>query len=116
MWPLILLLNMIFLIHRHYFYKTLFNQMPQSCAISTLRKMNILFFSVRKNAKITFCNTVNAASLEKLLLLYLLTRGPRTQEYKNLYPGGHEIYNFGTPFLGHHYNVLCLIYAWEQRR
>ena len=41
--------------------------------------------------------------------------------------GGHEIYNFGRPFLGHHYNILsfsdlCMgvkrsifieIYAWK---
>ena len=23
-------------------------------------------------------------------------------------PGGHEIYNFGRPFLGHHYYILSL--------
>ena len=27
---------------------------------------------------------------------------------KNPCPGGHEIYNFGRPFLGHHYNILSL--------
>ena len=26
--------------------------------------------------------------------------------YKNPCPGGHEIYNFGEPFLGHHYYTL----------
>ena len=25
----------------------------------------------------------------------------------------HEIYNFGRPFLGYHYDILCLIYARE---
>ena len=25
-------------------------------------------------------------------------------------PGGHEIYHFGRPFLGHHYNTLSLSY------
>ena len=25
--------------------------------------------------------------------------------HKNPYPGGHEIYNFGRPFLGHHYYI-----------
>ena len=27
---------------------------------------------------------------------------------KNPYPGGHEIYNFGRPFLGHHYYIFNL--------
>ena len=27
---------------------------------------------------------------------------------KNPCPGGHEIYNFGRPFLGHHYYLLGL--------
>ena len=27
---------------------------------------------------------------------------------KNPCPGGHEIYNFGRPFLGHHYYILNL--------
>ena len=32
--------------------------------------------------------------------------------YKNLFHGGHEIYNFGRPFHGHHYNILiCLIHT-----
>ena len=31
-----------------------------------------------------------------------------TPEHKNPYPGGHEIYNFGRPFLGHHYYILGL--------
>ena len=28
--------------------------------------------------------------------------------HKNPYPGGHEIYNFGRPFLGHYYYILSL--------
>ena len=28
--------------------------------------------------------------------------------YKNPYPGGHEIYNFGKSFLGNNYYTLCL--------
>ena len=53
-----------------------------------------------------------------------------TPEHQNPSPGGHEIYNFGTPFLGHQYpfpvtilvdpslaiitiDLVCLIYAWE---
>ena len=33
-----------------------------------------------------------------------------TPELKNAFPGGHEIYTFGRPFLhhGHHYHVLSL--------
>ena len=31
-------------------------------------------------------------------------------------PRGHEIYNFGRPFLGHPTYLVCLIYAWELRR
>ena len=31
-----------------------------------------------------------------------------TPYHKNPSPGGHEIYNFGTPFLGHHYYILNL--------
>ena len=31
-----------------------------------------------------------------------------TPEHKNPCPRGHEIYNFGTPFLGHHYYILGL--------
>ena len=31
-------------------------------------------------------------------------------------PRGHEIYNFGRPFLRHHYYMhVCLINAWESR-
>ena len=29
-----------------------------------------------------------------------------TALYKNPCPGGHEIYNFARPFLGHHYYTL----------
>ena len=38
-----------------------------------------------------------------------------TSKHKNPCPVGDETYNFGRPFLGHHYSV-CLIYAWEQSR
>ena len=31
-----------------------------------------------------------------------------TPQHKNPCPGGHEIYNFGRPFLGHHYYVRSL--------
>ena len=31
-----------------------------------------------------------------------------TPQHKNPCPGGHEIYNFGRPFLGHHYYSLGL--------
>ena len=36
-----------------------------------------------------------------------------TPKHKNPYPDGHEIYNFGRPFLGHHNYIhslsdLCL--------
>ena len=31
-----------------------------------------------------------------------------TPLHKNPCPGGHEIYNFGRPFLGHHYYTLSL--------
>ena len=31
-----------------------------------------------------------------------------TPQHKNPDPGGHEIYNFGRPFLGHHYYILGL--------
>ena len=31
-----------------------------------------------------------------------------TPEHKNLCPWGHEIKNFGRPFLGHHYYILSL--------
>ena len=37
--------------------------------------------------------------------LYDLYRHALAQE---LCPGGHEIYNFGRPFLGHHYYILSL--------
>ena len=33
-----------------------------------------------------------------------------TPQHKNPCPGGHEIYNFGRPFLGHHYYILGLSY------
>ena len=33
-----------------------------------------------------------------------------TPEHQNPGPGGHEIYNFGTPFLGHHYYILGLFH------
>ena len=35
-------------------------------------------------------------------------------QHKNPCPGGHEIYNFGGPFLGHH--LICLNHAPVQRR
>ena len=31
-----------------------------------------------------------------------------TPQHKNPCPGGHEIYSFGGPFLGHHNNILSL--------
>ena len=31
-----------------------------------------------------------------------------TPQHKNRCPGGHEIYNFGRPFLGHYYYILSL--------
>ena len=31
-----------------------------------------------------------------------------TPLHKNPYPGGYEIYNFGSPFFGHHYYILGL--------
>ena len=31
-----------------------------------------------------------------------------TPYHQKTCPGGHEIYNFGRPFLGHHYNTLSL--------
>ena len=31
-----------------------------------------------------------------------------TPEHQNPCPGGHEIYNFGRPFLCHHYYILSL--------
>ena len=31
-----------------------------------------------------------------------------TPLHKNPCPGGHEIYNFGRPFRGHHYYTLSL--------
>ena len=29
-------------------------------------------------------------------------------KYKNPCPGGHKIYNYGIPYLGHHYYIFCL--------
>ena len=31
-----------------------------------------------------------------------------TPQHKNPYPGDHEIYNFGRPFLAHHYYIFGL--------
>ena len=31
-----------------------------------------------------------------------------TPKHNNRYPGGHEIYNFGRPFLGYYYYILSL--------
>ena len=31
-----------------------------------------------------------------------------TPKHSNPSPRGHEIYNFGRPFLGHHYYILSL--------
>ena len=41
-----------------------------------------------------------------------------TPQHKNPYPGGHEIYNFGRPFLGHHYYLLSLyeLFVWTMPR
>ena len=35
-----------------------------------------------------------------------------TPYHKNPYSGGHEIYNFCWPFLGHHYHILSLSILW----
>ena len=42
------------------------------------------------------------------------TRKSPTQ--KDTSPSGHEIYNFGRPFLGYHYYILCLYHAQEMKR
>ena len=41
-----------------------------------------------------------------------------TPQHKNPYPGGHEIYKFGRPFLGHHYYLLSLyeLFVWTMPR
>ena len=40
-----------------------------------------------------------------------------TPQHKNPCPRGHEIYNFGRPFVCHHFYILVFqINAWEQRR
>ena len=31
-----------------------------------------------------------------------------TPQHQNPFPGGHDIYNFSRPFLGHHYYILIL--------
>ena len=31
-----------------------------------------------------------------------------TSYHRNPWPGGYEIYNFGSQFLGHHYYILSL--------
>ena len=52
------------------------------------------------------------------MLFYYMTY-MNTPQHKNPCQGGHEIYNFGRPFLGHHYQpiyLVCLIFVWEQRR
>ena len=41
---------------------------------------------------------------EEILHVHHMT----TPKHKNPCPGGHEIYNFGGPFLGHHCYTLCL--------
>ena len=32
-----------------------------------------------------------------------------TSKHKNPCPGGHEIYNFGRPFLCHHYYIIIYL-------
>ena len=39
-----------------------------------------------------------------------------TPQHKNPCPKGHEIYNLGKPFLGHHCYALIVNHAWEQSR
>ena len=46
-----------------------------------------------------------------------------TPKHKNPCPRGHEIYNFGRPFLGHHYYIpllslsdLCLLWQCPSTR
>ena len=44
-----------------------------------------------------------------------MTFGPALAQ-EPLLSEGHEIYNFGTPFLGHPLDLVCRIRPWEYRK
>ena len=53
------------------------------------------------------CLGVKKKILKGIMHFHYLTY-KATPQRKNPYPGGHEIYNLGRPFLVHHYYILSL--------
>ena len=50
------------------------------------------------------CLGVEKKIFKEIMHFYYMTYMAMPQ-HKNPYPRGHEIYNFGRPFLGHHYYI-----------
>ena len=53
------------------------------------------------------CLGVEKKIFKEIMLFHLMTY-MATPEHKNSCARGHEIYNFGRPFLGHHYYIFGL--------
>ena len=53
------------------------------------------------------CLGVEKKIFKEIMHFYYMTYMAIPQ-HKNHCPGGHEIYNFGRPFLGHHYYIFSL--------
>ena len=53
------------------------------------------------------CLGVEKKILKEIMHFYCMTY-MATHQHKNPSPRSHEIYNFGRPFLGHLYYILCL--------
>ena len=60
---------------------------------------------------------MNVLYIDRVECIFTIMTYMATPLHKNPSPGGHEIYNFGRPFL----NIITLylvylIFAWEKRR
>ena len=63
------------------------------------------------------CMGVEKKIFEEIMHFHYMTY-MATPQHKNPCPEGHEFYNLGRPFPGHHYYILslvCLKYASEQK-
>ena len=52
------------------------------------------------------CMGVNKKIFKEIMYFHYMTYMAKPILRKKTCPGGHEIYNLGRPFLGHHYYIL----------
>ena len=51
---------------------------------------------------------INVLYIDSLYIFTIIMTSMATPLHPNPSPGGHEIYNFGRPILGHHYYILSM--------